>query len=96
MLALREIILSVDESLTPEWKYKTPFFYYRGKMFCYLWIHKKYKLPYIGIVKGHRIEHPSLISEERRQIKIMLINPDKDIPVKKIKLILNKALDLYD
>jgi hypothetical protein len=35
LLALKDIILGLDEAITPEWKYGLPFFYYNKKMFCY-------------------------------------------------------------
>ena len=92
LLALREIILGVDKDVTAEWKYKMPFFCYHGKMFCYLWVHKKYGLPYIGIVEGRKIDHPELIIEKRSRMKIMLLDPEKDLPVKTIKTILKTAL----
>ena len=95
LLALRDIILNMDEEIKPAWKYGMPFFLYKGKMFCYLWVKKDSAKPYIGIVKGKRIDHPDLILEERARMKIMLINSDKDLPVKKIKSILNQVLDLY-
>ena len=95
LLALRDIILSQDKSITPAWKYGMPMFCYRDKMFCYLWIHKKYKQPYIGIVEGKRIDHPSLIQENRARMKIMLIDPKKDIPIKTVKSILKEAMKFY-
>jgi hypothetical protein len=52
LLALREIILKHDKNITEAWKYGMPFYCYLGKMFCYLWTHKKYKQPYLGIVEG--------------------------------------------
>ena len=91
-IALREIILSVDKDMSPEWKYKLPFFYYKGKMFCYIWYHKKYKQPYIGIVDGHKIDHPDLIEEGRKRIKIYLVDPERDIDVRKVRRILNLAI----
>ncbi|WP_316810782.1 DUF1801 domain-containing protein [Pedobacter heparinus] len=94
-MALRAFILKQDEHLTEEWKYKLPFFYHKGKMFCYLWIHKKYRQPYIGIVEGKRIDHPDLLTEKRARMKILLIDPEKDLPVKKIGQILGTALSLY-
>jgi hypothetical protein len=54
LLALREIILSQDTNITATWKYGMPFFCYKGKMFCYLWLHKTLHQPYIGIVEGER------------------------------------------
>ncbi|SDF39305.1 protein of unknown function (DU1801) [Mucilaginibacter pineti] len=95
LLALREIILKQDKNITAEWKYGMPFFCYKGKMFCYLWVHKKYKQPYIGLVEGQRFNHPSLIVENRSRMKIILFNANEDLPVEIIEHILNNALDLY-
>lgn len=64
-------------------------------MFCYLWIHKKYDQPYLGIVEGNRFNHPSLMSEKRSRMKIMLFDPNKDLPIDTINSILQKAIDLY-
>jgi Domain of unknown function (DU1801) len=95
LLALREIILSQDKEVVNTWKYGMPFFCFRGKMFCYLWIHKKYKQPYLGIVEGKRFNHPALITEKRSRMKIMLFDPNKDLPVDIIKNILQQAINFY-
>ena len=95
LLTLKEIILKQDSLLSWEWKYGMPFFYYNGKMFYYLWFHKKYNQPYIGIIEGHRLNNPELMAENRSRIKIFLINPAEDIPIKKIQEILNSAIELY-
>ncbi|MNY25924.1 hypothetical protein D3C86_1597370 [compost metagenome] len=95
LIALRDFILKQDQQITAEWKYRLPFFYYKGKMLCYLWLHKKYQQPYIGIVNGNRIDHPDLIVEKRARMKILLVDPEKDLPVKKIAQILNRALAVH-
>ncbi len=95
LLALRAIILEQDSNIVEAWKYGMPFYCYGGKMFCYLWLHKKSKQPYLGIVEGSRINHPLLIQEKRARMKIMLIDPIKDIPVKTIKMILKEVLLWY-
>jgi hypothetical protein len=94
LLALREIILAQDKDISNAWKYGMPFFCYKGKMFCYLWIHKKLGQPYLGIVEGKQFDHPALIVEKRSRMKIMLLDPAKDLPVKTIKSIVKKAIDL--
>jgi len=91
LLALRNIILSFDCNITEGWQYGMPFYFYHGKRFCYLWFHKKYKQPYLGIVDGNKITHPLLIQEKRARMKIMLIDQEKDIPVKIIKSILRMS-----
>ena len=95
LLALRKIILSQDKDVAEAWKYGMPFFCYKGKMFCYLWVHKKYKQPYLGIVEGQRFTHPDLIIEKRSRMKIMLFDPNKDLPAATIKTILRQAIHLY-
>lgn len=95
LIALRDIILSQDKNISSAWKYSMPFFCINEKMFCYLWVHKKYKLPYIGIVEGGRIEHPKLIQEKRARMKILLIDPTKDLPIKTIESILKEAISIY-
>jgi uncharacterized protein YdhG (YjbR/CyaY superfamily) len=93
--ALREIILHHDKNITETWKYSMPFYCYNGKMFCYLWVHKKHKQPYIGIVEGKKIDHPMLIIEKRARMKIMLFDPAQDIPIKTLKKILKEVIALY-
>ena len=93
--ALREIILKQDPEITHVLKYGMPFFCYKGKMFCYLWIHKKYKQPYIGIVEGKHFDEPFLLQEARSRMKIMLLNSDEDLPLEQIKMVIEKAINLY-
>ena len=92
---LREFILTQEDNITEGWKYGMPFYFYRGKRFCYLWAHKKYHQPYIGIVDGKAINHLDLIIEKRTRMKILLIDPSKDIPVKKLDGIFKEVLALY-
>ncbi|MBL4670086.1 MAG: DUF1801 domain-containing protein [Flavobacteriales bacterium] len=95
LLALKQIILALDEDITPEWKYGLPFFYYKKKMFCYFWKDKKTQEPYIGIVKGNELDHPLLESGNRKRMKILRVNPNKDIDIKTVQEILIQAMNLY-
>lgn len=95
LLTLREIILSQDENITNELKYSMPFFCYKGKMFCYLWIDKTTNQPYIGFVEGNRLNHPKLEQGKRSRMKILRINALEDLPITLIKDLLNQALDFY-
>jgi hypothetical protein len=92
---LRAHILRSDPNVTEAWKYGMPFFCYNKKMFCYLWTHKKCGQPYIGFVEGHHLNGPDLLSEKRARMKILLIDPAKDIPLKRINSLLKQALALY-
>ena len=93
LLALREIILGLDPEVTAAWKYRMPFFCYRGKGFCYLWTDKKTKEPYIGVIDGNKIEHASLEQGNRSRMKIMRIHPTQDLPLETIESILGQSLD---
>lgn len=95
LLSLRKIILAQDSEITNVIKYGMPVFCYKGKMFCYLWIHKTLKQPYLGIVEGKYFDDPELIIENRSRMKIMLLDAQKDLPIESIKLILQKAINLY-
>jgi hypothetical protein len=95
LIFLRNYILNYDQNITEAWKYKMPFFCYKGKMCCYLWVHKKNGLPYLGIVQGNKVDHPDLIIEDRAKMKIMLFDPNEDLPVQTITSILKMAIALY-
>ena len=101
LLFLRSYIVKHDSAITETWKYKMPVYCYKGKMLCYLWIHKKYKnnnipLAYIGIIDGNLIDDPDLIQESRAKMKILLIDPNEDIPVERIERLLNTMIGIRD
>jgi len=94
-MALREIIIRFNLQITEHWKYKVPFYYFKGKPFCYLWKDKKTGQPYIGIVKGNYINSPFLYKGSRKKMKVFMINPNNDIPVEEIYSVFEQALRFY-
>lgn len=95
LLALRDIILAQDKDITETQKYGMPCFCYKKKMFCYLWTDKETDEPYILMVEGKHLQHPKLETGTRARMKILRVNPAKDLPVKTIEQILKMALNLY-
>lgn len=95
LLALRSIILAQDKNISETVKYGMPCFCYLNKMFCYLWTDKKTKEPYILFVEGNHLNHPKLESGTRARMKILRVNPNNDLDIKTITLLINSALDLY-
>jgi hypothetical protein len=95
LLALRSIILKQDENIAETRKYGMPCFCFKKKMFCYLWTDKKTREPYILMVEGKHLHHPALETGDRARMKILRINPDKDLPMAVIKNVLKQAMDLY-
>jgi hypothetical protein len=95
LLALRSIILELDTNVTETQKWGMPCFCYKKKMFCYLWTDKKTDEPYILMVEGKYLDHPKLEEGDRSRMKILRVNPNKDLPLKTIEKILKTALALY-
>lgn len=95
LLALRSIILAADPDVHETRKYGMPCFCYRKKMFAYLWIDKLTTKPYILMVEGNHLNHDFLEKGDRSRMKIFNIDPSKDLPIRKIKVLLNDALNLY-
>ena len=95
LLALRSIILKQDTNITETLKWGMPFFCYKKKMLWYLWTDKKTQEPYILMVEGKYLDHPAWEVGKRSRMKIFRVNPIKDLPVKTIETIMQKALDLY-
>lgn len=60
-----------------------------------MWTDKKTDEPYILIVEGKYLDLPELEKGDRSRMKIFNVNPNKDLPIKTIETILQKALDLY-
>jgi hypothetical protein len=95
LLALRSIILKQNEAVTETQKWGMPCFCFKKKMFCYLWTDKKTEEPYILMVEGKYLDHSKLEEGNRSRMKILRVDPNKDLPIKTIENILQKALDLY-
>jgi hypothetical protein len=94
LLFLREFILAHNSGITEAWKYRMPFYCYKEKMLCYLWTNKVTGQPYIGFVDGKLMEHPDLMIEKRSRMKIMMVDPLKDMPVDTLTKLLTAALSL--
>lgn len=95
LLTLRKIILDMGDEVNETIKYGMPCFCYKNKMFCYLWEDKKTGEPYILFVEGKYLDHPNLVQGDRKRMKTIPVDPNKDLPIKTIRALLNEALELY-
>ena len=95
LLALRQIILGQNTCVSETKKYGMPCFLYKKKMFCYLWVDKKTDEPYILFVEGRYLDHADLEAGSRNRMKILRIDPLKDLPIETIEFLLQEALELY-
>jgi hypothetical protein len=95
LLFLRQFFMTEME-LQENWKFNTPFYYYKGKWFCYLSYSAKRKHEiYVGFVKGYKVSHQKLLAEGRKQIKVYRIQPDKDINIKELSKITSLLKKTY-
>ena len=94
LLALRNLILKVDDRITHERKYQIPFFYFKGKKLCFLWVNKKKLL--IGFIVDKNI-YPVVAGIKRKDdFETMQIDPNADLPVKIILEKLLQRMKLYE
>lgn len=94
-LYIRSHLLS-GADMTESWKWKLPFFDYKGKYFCYLWQDKKSPLPYLAFTQGKKLDHPALHFGERKQIGVILFDPSEDLPIELIDEVVALAKAVYD
>lgn len=92
---LRSRIINFDSDIRETYKWKLPFYTYKGKMFCYLWIDKKSDYPYVCFTKGGEMNHPDLIQGDRKKMKAFYINPYEDINIETLDELLSYALSYY-
>ncbi|MEO9803988.1 MAG: DUF1801 domain-containing protein [Reichenbachiella sp.] len=96
LYALREIVLHFDPNIKETKKYGMPCYLYGEKAFCYIWTDKKSGHPYLLIVEGGKIDHPSLVQGDRARMKTLTIDPNEDIDMSTINEVLVLAKSFYD
>ena len=94
-LAMREIIRKADEEVGGPVKYGGQCLMNRGRVFCSLWNDKKTNEPYFLLVEGKRLDHPMLEAGDRKRMKVLRVNPQEDLPIEIVNIVLQEALDLY-
>ncbi|WP_343634020.1 hypothetical protein [Fluviicola sp.] len=91
LLALKFILLSIDEQVVHTRKYQIPFFRYKEFELGFLWVHKK------KIVVGF-VEDKKTVSSKGRgkhQVTTLEVNPSDDIPVDKITQGFKRLIEKY-
>lgn len=92
LLFLRQFILDYSATITEKRKFNTPFYYVNGKWMCFISYNPKIKEIYISFVDGFRMQHPQLVSEGRKKMKIFRVDAKEDVDVKSLNQILNLAV----
>jgi hypothetical protein len=94
LLALKGIILSVDESISHRRAYQIPVFFYEEMKLAFLWVNRKKLL--FGLITDRRLISPQDGARRRNKYEMIDIDPEQDIPVKVIKEKLRRQIKLYD
>jgi hypothetical protein len=94
---LQIVIQSQIPNLELLYKWKIPFYYYRGKPFCFINVSHKRKYVDLGIVKGFQIKNHQehLISENRSIMKSLRFSSLEEIDNKILIEIIQEISKLY-
>ena len=95
LLTLRDQILNTDPEVRETTKYGMPCFTIKKKAFAYLWVDKKTQEPYILFVEGGKLNFPELEKGKRARMKILRVNPVKELPITLLKEIIRTAINIY-
>ena len=92
LLALKSLVLSVDQNIVYKRKYQIPFFCYNEMNLGFLWVHRK-KI-FVGFVEDKRFSRFN-VERKKHKITTLEINPLDDIPVDQIKQTLGELIAKY-
>jgi hypothetical protein len=93
LLALKAIILSIDENIVHTRKYQIPFFCYKEFKLGFLWVYRKRIL--VGFVEDKKTFSQPTKGRERDSVTTIEINPSEDIPIEKIQQIAKQLIKKY-
>lgn len=94
LLALKHIILNLDERITPERKYQIPFFCFEGKKLAFLWMNRKKLM--LGFVTDKSIYPSKAGVKQKDRLEMIQIDPNADLPVEMIAAKLREQMRMYE
>ncbi len=97
LLYLQTVVESTLPKLELKYKYKIPFYYYKGKPFCYFNASHKKKFVDVGFWKGNQIQvcHEHLVSENRKMMVSLRYFSIADVNEAVLVPVLENAIKLY-
>jgi len=94
LLALKHIILNLDERITHERKYQIPFFYFEGKKLAFLWMNRKKLM--LGFVTDKSIYPSKDGIKQKDRLEMIQIDPNIDLPMEMIAAKLLEQIRMYE
>lgn len=94
LLAMKHIILNLDNRITHERKYQIPFFCFEGKKLAFLWVNRGKLL--LGFVTDKSIIPRSAGIKHKDRIEMIRLDPNADLPVEMISEKLMEQIRTYE
>ena len=97
LLQLQLLIEQTIPELELKYKWKIPFYYYKGKPFCYFNASHKKQYVDVGLVKGKliNVHQEYLVGEKRKKMVSLRYTSIDDINAEVLIEVLEKARSLY-
>ena len=95
---LRDLIINSSPKITEKFSYQCPFYYYKRPL-CYLYTSKmKPEKLLLGLCQGAQLSnvHEVFTATERKQIRLVEIDVNKNLELDTIREIVNEAIILQD
>lgn len=93
-LALKHIILNLDERIMHERKYQIPFFCFEGKKLAFLWMSRKKLM--LGFVTDKSIYTSKAGVKQKDQLEMIQIDPNVDLPMEMIAAKIREQIQTYE
>ena len=84
MLVVRDFLRGGPYHFEERYRWSTPTYYADGRYVCYLYYKAKEGRAYVGFGRAAGVEHPLLLAEGRKQIRILVLDPRTDVPLEGI------------
>ena len=94
LLALKSIVLSVNNHIEHVRKFQIPFFCYKGFHLGFLWVHRKKIL--VGFVEDKKILTTSFVPQKKDKMSTIEIDPMEDFPIDAILQKYKELIEKYD
>jgi hypothetical protein len=94
LLALKSIVLSVDENIIHKRKYQIPFFCYNEFNLGFLWVHRKKII--VGFIEDKKVQPETISRQKKDSVFTIEINPLEDIPIEVVKQNFGQLIKQYN
>ena len=94
LLALKAIILSIDNNIIHTRKFQIPFFTYNNFSLGFLWVHRKKIL--VGFIEDKKLLLATEPGAKKNKMSTMEVDPATDIPADVIKHNILDLIKQYD